>query len=107
MLKLNDQELPVLAAMFGLRGGVREQLAALAEQFGLRAVALTRGAGGSLLHVAASLGDAEPKVAASLRDAESSEKSPVRRSAPLKLSGMTAEMFLIWERRSPDRRDHY
>ena len=69
VLKLNDQELPVLAAMFGLRGGVREQLAALTEQFGLRAVALTRGAGGSLLHKAASLRDAKPKVAASLRDA--------------------------------------
>jgi fructokinase len=48
-LKLNDAELPVLAAMFGLGGGVREQLAVLAERFSLRAVALTRGARGSLL----------------------------------------------------------
>jgi fructokinase len=48
-LKLNDSELPVLAAMFGLGGGVREQLAAFAERFELRAVALTRGAHGSLL----------------------------------------------------------
>lgn len=48
-LKLNDTELPVLAAMFGLGGSVREQLATLAERFGLRAVALTRGAHGSLL----------------------------------------------------------
>ena len=63
VLKLNDQELPVLAAMFGLRGGVREQLAALAQQFGLRAVALTRGAHGSLFYAVT------PKVAASLRDA--------------------------------------
>ncbi|MBI5684483.1 MAG: carbohydrate kinase [Verrucomicrobia bacterium] len=59
VLKLNDTELPVLAAMFGLTGGVREQLAALAERFGLRAVALTRGAHGSLLCVAASLRDAD------------------------------------------------
>lgn len=49
VLKLNDTELPVLAAMFGLGGGVREQLAALAERFALRAVALTRGAHGSVL----------------------------------------------------------
>ncbi|MCX6898843.1 MAG: carbohydrate kinase [Verrucomicrobia bacterium] len=49
VLKFNDTELPVLAAMFGLGGGVREQLAALAQRFGLRAVALTRGAHGSLL----------------------------------------------------------
>lgn len=48
-LKLNDTELQVLAAMFGLGGSVREQLATLAERFGLRAVALTRGAHGSLL----------------------------------------------------------
>ena len=48
-LKLNDSELPVLAAIFGLGGGVREQLAALAQRFALRAVALTRGAHGSLL----------------------------------------------------------
>ena len=49
VLKLNDQELPVLAAMFGLRGHVRDQMAALAERFDLRAVALTRGSHGSLL----------------------------------------------------------
>lgn len=49
VLKLNDAELPVLAAMFGLGGGVRNQLAALAQRFALRTVALTRGAHGSLL----------------------------------------------------------
>jgi len=49
VLKLNDTELPVLAAMFSLAGGVREQLAALAQRFALRAVALTRGAHGSVL----------------------------------------------------------
>ena len=49
MLKLNDQELPVLAAMFGLAGSVRDQVASLAGRFQLRAVALTRGASGSML----------------------------------------------------------
>ncbi|MCX6910211.1 MAG: carbohydrate kinase [Verrucomicrobia bacterium] len=49
VLKLNDTELPVLAAMFGLGDSVREQLVALAHRFALRAVALTRGAHGSVL----------------------------------------------------------
>lgn len=49
VLKLNDAELPVLAAMFGLGGGVRDQLMTLAQRFALRTVALTRGAHGSLL----------------------------------------------------------
>jgi len=49
MLKLNDQELPVLAGMFALSGDVRRQLAALADRFALKAVALTRGSQGSLL----------------------------------------------------------
>ena len=48
-LKLNEAELPVLAAMFNLAGDPRAQLAALAGRFQLRAVALTRGANGSLL----------------------------------------------------------
>jgi fructokinase len=49
VLKLNDQELTVLAAMFGLRGDAHSQLAALAQRFHLRAVAFTRGSAGSLL----------------------------------------------------------
>jgi fructokinase len=48
-LKLNDQELSELVAMFGLPSGVRESLAELAGRFSLPLVALTRGAGGSLL----------------------------------------------------------
>ncbi len=48
-LKLNDQELPELAAMFGLAGSVRESMAKLADRFGLVLVALTRGARGSLI----------------------------------------------------------
>ena len=48
-LKLNEAELPVLAAMFDLAGDTRAQLVALAGRFQLRAVALTRGANGSLL----------------------------------------------------------
>ncbi|MEI6073672.1 MAG: carbohydrate kinase [Verrucomicrobiae bacterium] len=48
-LKLNDTELPVLAGMFDLAGEPRSQLDALAGRYQLRAVALTRGANGSLL----------------------------------------------------------
>ncbi len=48
-LKLNDAELPVLADMFNLSGDACAQIAVLAKRFDLRAVALTRGANGSLL----------------------------------------------------------
>ena len=48
-LKLNETELPMLAEMFALAGDSRAQLAALAQRFELRAIALTRGAHGSLL----------------------------------------------------------
>lgn len=49
LLKLNDNELPVLAEMFALPGGTREQIRSLAEAFQLRVVALTCGKGGSLV----------------------------------------------------------
>lgn len=49
VLKLNDEELPVLADFFALRGEDREQLHTLAQLFNLDVVALTRGARGSLL----------------------------------------------------------
>lgn len=47
VLKLNEAELPLLAAQFALRGSAEEQLDRLAEQFGLHTVALTLGAAGS------------------------------------------------------------
>jgi len=50
VLKLNDQELPVLARMFAITGNVREQILGLASQFGLHVVALTCGVEGSLLY---------------------------------------------------------
>ena len=50
VLKLNDDELPVLAAIFGLPGSTRNQIEALAQRFRQQAVALTRGASGSLLY---------------------------------------------------------
>jgi fructokinase len=50
VLKLNDDELPTLAAMFNLTGGAEDHIERLAQMFGLRLVALTRGANGSLLY---------------------------------------------------------
>jgi fructokinase len=62
VLKLNDDELPTLAAMFDLVGNgsspntlagmpaPHEQIEQLVKRFGLRVVALTRGANGSLLY---------------------------------------------------------
>ena len=49
VLKVNETELPHLAALFDLRGDERVQIATLAKQFHLQAVAYTRGGNGSLL----------------------------------------------------------
>lgn len=49
VMKLSDSELPVVAELLGLHGSVHEQLAALRERYGLRMIAYTRGAHGSLL----------------------------------------------------------
>lgn len=49
VLKLNDAELPLLAGQCGLTGAVENQLEALAARFGLKVIAFTRGAQGSLL----------------------------------------------------------
>lgn len=50
VFKLNDDELPTLAKMFSLGGSPEQQIKRLAETFGLRLIALTRGADGSLLY---------------------------------------------------------
>jgi fructokinase len=50
VLKLNDTELPQLAAMFDLSGDERSQIRQLAERNLLRVVACTRGERGSLLY---------------------------------------------------------
>lgn len=47
--KLSDAELPVAAAMLGLRGDARECLDELSARYGLRLIAYTRGGNGSLL----------------------------------------------------------
>lgn len=52
VLKLNETELPRLAAMFHLSGDERAQVDALARRFALRVVAYTRGGRGSLLRAA-------------------------------------------------------
>jgi fructokinase len=50
VLKINDDEMPVLAKMLDLAGDVRDQVADVAQQYELLAVALTRGGRGSLLY---------------------------------------------------------
>jgi fructokinase len=57
VLKLNDDELPVLAQLFGLTGSTRHQIEALAGTFELGLVALTRGSAGSLLFQAGAWSD--------------------------------------------------
>jgi fructokinase len=50
VLKLNDDELPILSDMFNLSGSTRHQIERLAQTFNLRLVAFTRGGNGSLLY---------------------------------------------------------
>ncbi len=49
VLKLNDEELPVLASICGLQGEAVDLMQQLADQFSLVSVALTRGSKGSIL----------------------------------------------------------
>lgn len=67
VLKLNDQELPVLAEMFGLRGGVDQILAEMLRRYDLDLIALTRGSSGSLL-VTPSGRSEHPGVSTDIRD---------------------------------------
>jgi fructokinase len=52
VLKLNDEELPVLADLLGIAGSEKDVVTALLETFHLRAVALTHGPKGSVLAAA-------------------------------------------------------
>ena len=67
IVKLNDDELPVLAGFFQLTGGASNQLGQLRERFGLRLAILTRGGQGSLLVSASEISD-HPGITVSLVD---------------------------------------
>lgn len=56
-VKLNEDELPVLAAQWGLPGEERRAIVALAERFALRALAFTRGDRGSLVIVGSEMAE--------------------------------------------------
>jgi fructokinase len=49
VLKLNDDELPILSAMCGVQGSETEQMQELSRRYGLKLVALTRGERGAVL----------------------------------------------------------
>ena len=51
VMKLNDEELPIVAKLFGLSGDESNQMRQIAARFQLKAVALTKGANGSSLIV--------------------------------------------------------
>lgn len=67
VLKLSDEELPVLARMFGLNGDDREVLETLCREFGLDGAALTMGGRGSLLFWNGKW-DQRPGIAVTVRD---------------------------------------
>lgn len=50
VLKLNEEELPILARLFALRGSVRNQVEELAKAFAQKLVVLTCGASGSMIY---------------------------------------------------------
>lgn len=68
VLKLNDSELPIVAAMLGLEGTTADQLNKLARLYELRLVALTRGGLGSLLYSEGQWSD-HPGLPAKVKDA--------------------------------------
>jgi len=49
VVKLNDEELPIVARVLGIDGDENSLLRKMAERFELRAIALTKGANGSVL----------------------------------------------------------
>ncbi len=49
VLKLNEEELPIVAKLAGIHGTTHQQLTQLAHQFGLKAIALTLGPRGAVL----------------------------------------------------------
>lgn len=49
ILKLSDEELPILSDYFGIEGNVTDRLAAIRKHFALNLVAYTRGPDGSIL----------------------------------------------------------
>jgi fructokinase len=57
ILKLSDEELPVLADLFGATGSIAEQLEALRAKFDLKLIVYTRGPDGSLLLAASETSD--------------------------------------------------
>jgi fructokinase len=68
ILKLNDDELPILARMFGISGTERELLAGLCRTCDLDLVALTRGPRGALLCRRNGEISDQPGVAVEIRD---------------------------------------
>ncbi len=67
VLKLNDEELPVVAELLSISGAEEEMLGTLCRRFDLRLIALTKGAQGSLLFSPAG-SSAQPGLAVEVAD---------------------------------------
>jgi len=68
LVKLNADEIDRCSAMLKLSGDLRARMAALAERFHLKLLAVTRGAGGSVLHSGGTWSD-HPGLPVPVRDA--------------------------------------
>lgn len=67
ILKINDQELPIMAGLFNLSGDVCTQLQRIVDRDNLRGIAYTRGANGSMLFIDGQWSD-RPGVATTVVD---------------------------------------
>lgn len=68
LLKLNQEELAVLAEMFGTRGSTDRRVAALMRGFGIEVVALTRAERGSCLFTEDARHDLTPRENVAIKD---------------------------------------
>ena len=68
VLKLNDEELPVVAEMLGIESNETKVLSRLAASYGLRLIALTKGAEGSRLYTTGEDSNCEGIAPATIAD---------------------------------------
>jgi fructokinase len=95
-LKLNEDELPAVAAAVGLAGGESDVLGDLIARYGFRLVALTRGAGGSTLVTAGGVRSDRPCVPVEVVDTVGAGDSFTAALAIGLTAGLTLDRLHDW-----------